>query len=221
MGIDIQAITPSPAQTFYSVPPDLGIATARVINDNIAEICGNHPGPLCRARHGAVPGAGAGRRRARPAAQIARAARHRDRDQRRRRRSVGAALPADLRARRGAGARPVHAPDRVSRGQPLPRPLLHEHHRQPARYDRRGASPDLRRRLAGPSEPEARAVAWRRLSAGLFGPHRPCRLGPARYLHLHPAHADDLSEAALFRHDRLHAPRSFSISSTSTAPITS
>src|SRR2546421_7422344 len=43
MGIDIQAITPSPAQTFYSVPPDLGIATAKVINDNIAEICGRHP----------------------------------------------------------------------------------------------------------------------------------------------------------------------------------
>ena len=163
-------------------------------------------GPLRRARHGAVPGARAGGRRTRPAAQIARAARHRDRDQRRRRRSVGAALPADLRARRGAGARPVHAPDRVSRGQPLPRPLLHEHHRQPARYDRRGASPDLRRRLAGSSEPEARAVAWRRLSAGLFRAHRPRRLGPARYLHLHPAHADDLSEAALFRHDRLHAP---------------
>jgi aminocarboxymuconate-semialdehyde decarboxylase len=43
MSIDIQAITPSPAQTFYSVPADLGIATARVINDNIAEICGRHP----------------------------------------------------------------------------------------------------------------------------------------------------------------------------------
>ncbi len=43
MGIDIQAITPSPAQTFYSVPADLGIATARVINDNIADICGRHP----------------------------------------------------------------------------------------------------------------------------------------------------------------------------------
>src|SRR5207248_3534535 len=39
MGIDIQAITPSPAQTFYSVPAELGIATARVINDNLAEIC--------------------------------------------------------------------------------------------------------------------------------------------------------------------------------------
>src|SRR2546429_2432862 len=43
MGIDIQAITPAPAQTFYSVPADLGIATARVINDNLAEICGRHP----------------------------------------------------------------------------------------------------------------------------------------------------------------------------------
>src|SRR5712672_987661 len=43
MGIDIQAITPSPAQTFYSVPADLGIATAKIINDNIAEICGKHP----------------------------------------------------------------------------------------------------------------------------------------------------------------------------------
>ena len=43
MGIDIQAITPSPAQTFYSVPADLGIETARVINDNIADICGKHP----------------------------------------------------------------------------------------------------------------------------------------------------------------------------------
>jgi aminocarboxymuconate-semialdehyde decarboxylase len=43
MGIDIQAITPSPAQTFYSVPADLGIETARVINDNIADIVGQHP----------------------------------------------------------------------------------------------------------------------------------------------------------------------------------
>ena len=43
MGIDIQAITPSPAQTFYGVDPDLGIATARVINDNVADICAKHP----------------------------------------------------------------------------------------------------------------------------------------------------------------------------------
>jgi aminocarboxymuconate-semialdehyde decarboxylase len=43
MGIDIQAITPSPAQTYYSAEPDLGLATARVINDNLAEICAKHP----------------------------------------------------------------------------------------------------------------------------------------------------------------------------------
>src|SRR3954447_18935011 len=38
MGIDIQAITPAPNQTYYDVPADLGIETARVINDNIASI---------------------------------------------------------------------------------------------------------------------------------------------------------------------------------------
>ncbi len=43
MGIDIQAISPSPAQTYYSAEPELGLATARVINDNIAEICAKHP----------------------------------------------------------------------------------------------------------------------------------------------------------------------------------
>jgi len=43
MGIDVQAITPAPAQTYYSADPDLGIATAKIINDNIADICGKHP----------------------------------------------------------------------------------------------------------------------------------------------------------------------------------
>jgi aminocarboxymuconate-semialdehyde decarboxylase len=43
MGIDIQAITPAPNQTYYDAPPDLGIETARVINDNIADIVGRHP----------------------------------------------------------------------------------------------------------------------------------------------------------------------------------
>src|ERR1700735_1227280 len=43
MGIDIQALTPAPNQTYYDTPPDLGIATARVINDNIAEIVARHP----------------------------------------------------------------------------------------------------------------------------------------------------------------------------------
>ena len=43
MGIDMQALTPAPNQTYYDTPPDLGIATARAINDNIADIVARHP----------------------------------------------------------------------------------------------------------------------------------------------------------------------------------
>jgi aminocarboxymuconate-semialdehyde decarboxylase len=44
MGIDIQAISPAPRQTYYGADPDLGLATARTINDEIADIVGRHPG---------------------------------------------------------------------------------------------------------------------------------------------------------------------------------
>ena len=43
MGIDIQAISPAPRQTYYGADPDLGLATARTINDEIADIVGRHP----------------------------------------------------------------------------------------------------------------------------------------------------------------------------------
>src|SRR5258708_6113999 len=43
MGIDIQAISPSPNQTYYGADPDLGIATAKIVNDNLADIAGRHP----------------------------------------------------------------------------------------------------------------------------------------------------------------------------------
>ena len=43
MGIDIQAISPAPRQTYYGADPDLGRETSRVINDFIAEICGRYP----------------------------------------------------------------------------------------------------------------------------------------------------------------------------------
>jgi aminocarboxymuconate-semialdehyde decarboxylase len=43
MGIDIQAISPAPRQTYYGADPDLGQATARTINDEIADIVGRHP----------------------------------------------------------------------------------------------------------------------------------------------------------------------------------
>jgi aminocarboxymuconate-semialdehyde decarboxylase len=43
MGIDIQAISPAPRQTYYGADPDLGIAVSRIINDHLAEICGKYP----------------------------------------------------------------------------------------------------------------------------------------------------------------------------------
>jgi aminocarboxymuconate-semialdehyde decarboxylase len=43
MGIDIQAISPAPRQTYYGADPDLGLQTARILNDEIAEMCGRFP----------------------------------------------------------------------------------------------------------------------------------------------------------------------------------
>ncbi len=43
MGIDIQAISPAPRQTYYGADADLGRAVSRTINDFIAEICGKYP----------------------------------------------------------------------------------------------------------------------------------------------------------------------------------
>ncbi|MBO0739103.1 MAG: amidohydrolase [Alphaproteobacteria bacterium] len=43
MGIDIQAISPAPRQTYYGADPDLGREAARAVNDFIAEICGRYP----------------------------------------------------------------------------------------------------------------------------------------------------------------------------------
>jgi aminocarboxymuconate-semialdehyde decarboxylase len=43
MGIDIQAISPSPGQYYYWLEPDLGRDAARLSNDGIAEIVAAHP----------------------------------------------------------------------------------------------------------------------------------------------------------------------------------
>jgi aminocarboxymuconate-semialdehyde decarboxylase len=43
MGIDIQAISPSPNQTYYWAPPDAGLEIARDVNDRLAEIVASHP----------------------------------------------------------------------------------------------------------------------------------------------------------------------------------
>ncbi|HZK88915.1 MAG TPA: amidohydrolase family protein, partial [Stellaceae bacterium] len=43
MGIDIQAISPSPRQTYYGADADLGLAVSKTINDFIASLCGKYP----------------------------------------------------------------------------------------------------------------------------------------------------------------------------------
>jgi aminocarboxymuconate-semialdehyde decarboxylase len=43
MGIDIQAISPAPRQTYYGADPELGLATARTLNDEIADMVGRFP----------------------------------------------------------------------------------------------------------------------------------------------------------------------------------
>ena len=43
MGIDIQAVSPSPNQTYYWTEPGLGAELARMVNDRIAEIVGKWP----------------------------------------------------------------------------------------------------------------------------------------------------------------------------------
>ena len=43
MGVDVQAISCSPFQFMYSLPPELGRKTARAINENLAAIVEKHP----------------------------------------------------------------------------------------------------------------------------------------------------------------------------------
>lgn len=53
MGIDVQAISPAPAQYYYYADPAFGLELARSINDRIAGIAGAHPGRF--AGLGTVP----------------------------------------------------------------------------------------------------------------------------------------------------------------------
>jgi aminocarboxymuconate-semialdehyde decarboxylase len=43
LGIDVQAISPSPGQYFYFTEPDLGRELARTVNDGVAEAVASHP----------------------------------------------------------------------------------------------------------------------------------------------------------------------------------
>jgi aminocarboxymuconate-semialdehyde decarboxylase len=43
MGIDVQAVSPSPNQTYYWAEPDFGLELARGVNDRLAQIVADHP----------------------------------------------------------------------------------------------------------------------------------------------------------------------------------
>lgn len=43
LGVDVQALSPSPGQYFYFAPPEEGRAAARAVNDGIAEAVAQHP----------------------------------------------------------------------------------------------------------------------------------------------------------------------------------
>lgn len=42
LGVDVQAISPSPGQYYYFAPPEVGRAAARLVNDRVAEVVGAH-----------------------------------------------------------------------------------------------------------------------------------------------------------------------------------
>ncbi len=44
MGIDIQAVSPAPHQTYYWTEPGMGAELARTVNERLAEIVAQHPG---------------------------------------------------------------------------------------------------------------------------------------------------------------------------------
>src|SRR5260370_5557713 len=43
MGIEMQGMSPAPRQTYYGADADLGLQTARILNDEIAEMCARYP----------------------------------------------------------------------------------------------------------------------------------------------------------------------------------
>lgn len=46
LGVDVQAISPSPGQYYYAVPPEVGREAARLINDGMADAAAKHPDRL-------------------------------------------------------------------------------------------------------------------------------------------------------------------------------
>ena len=115
MGIDIQAVSPAPQQTYYWTEPGQGQELARTVNERLAEIVSQAARSLRRARHRAVAGCLARGQRARACVKTPRLARRRDQPERQWHGPHRSAAGAREILRQGAGARrgDLHAPDRL------------------------------------------------------------------------------------------------------------
>ena len=204
MGIDIQAISPAPRQTYYGADPDLGIASARAINDFIAEICGRYPDRFVGL--GTVPF---------QAPELALA------ELDRLTKSLGFrgieimthVAGEDLSAERfrkifarceELGLVVFMHPDGFTEAR-----RFADHYFANVIGNPLDSTVALHHLIFGGvlarlPQSEAGGRPWRRVLAGLFGTHRPRRFRAPRLLRADLADAVDLSEAGLFRRARLH-----------------
>src|SRR5438105_4228213 len=115
MGIDIQAVSPAPHQTYYWTDPGMGAELARALNERLAEIVAQHADRFVALGTVPLPGCLARRGGARALREEARHARRGDQSQRarhgshRREAQPRGVLRSGAQARRGH----LHAPDRL------------------------------------------------------------------------------------------------------------
>jgi predicted TIM-barrel fold metal-dependent hydrolase len=193
MGLDMQLVMPPPPQCYYTVPVEIAVKAAQIVNDGIAEFVARAPDRYVAL--GTVPmpdGHEAAKELERAMKQLgfkgAQVLTNVDG-----RELSDPAFRAVLGESRGTRRAHRHPSERVHGRQAFRALLLQQRHRQPARDDDRGALPHLRRRAGAAPEPEDPGRAWRRVSRRLLGPDRPC-LGRARGLQGRPAEpADQLS----------------------------
>ena len=204
MGVDMQLVMPPPPQCYHTVALEYAVPAAQMINDGVAEFVSKHTDRFIPT--GTVPmqdGNEAAKELERCMKQ-AQVQGRRDPHQCCRQGIVRSGLRAVLEKGRRAGRAGDHPPERIHRRPPPVALLLQQRDRQSVRDHARPALSDLRRRARAPSEAEGLCHARRRLPWRLFRPHRP-RLGRALGLPRRPAEAaDQLPEAGLCRHGRLH-----------------
>ena len=191
MGVDVQMIAPPPPQCYYTVPLDIAVKAAQLVNDGIAAFVAAQAADRFNGfRHGADAGRPRGRERAGTLHQEARLQGRAGPHQCRRQGTVRSGLRAVLEKSRGARRAGDDPSQRLHRRSALVAVLLQQRHRQSAGDHDRAALPDLRRRAGAASEAENPRRARRRLSRRLFRPHRP-RLGRALGRPRRPAAAAD------------------------------